>query len=344
MAVTRTLTPIVNKPSTSDLDNFETEADGLFDNELPTLVDDLNVVISQINSTETNINTKEASATSAALASIAAGNFQGIWTNQTTIAGQSWLFNGVIYRVVIAGNTSPLVSPENWASIAATSDELIALIQDNKDYIDAYIATNALNKGTNTQDPNLATDEYIFTQHANCPNSSFWHIRTQFYTTQSNSSNRAQIAIEHISGGNSPRIYIRNYYANTSTWNAWIRCDNVIATSAEITTGTDTSKQVTPAALKASFGSLMAALALTDVGEYAYLCHATANTAIVAGSNYAGSALRYAGSGETSITGGASGNTVVNSGTAPSGTWQARGTMLATSGFYGMSLFKKIAN
>jgi hypothetical protein len=67
-----------------------------------------------MNALETNVNNKEASATSSALVCTSAANFQGTWTNQTTVVGQSWAYNGLVYIVLVAGNTSPTTSPSNW--------------------------------------------------------------------------------------------------------------------------------------------------------------------------------------------------------------------------------------
>jgi len=50
----------------------------------------------------------------AAFVASSAQNFKGTWTNQTTAVGQSWEYQSKIYAVLIAGNTSPLVSPSNW--------------------------------------------------------------------------------------------------------------------------------------------------------------------------------------------------------------------------------------
>lgn len=124
MAINQTITQLPTPPSTTDVVNFNDRADN-FLAAIPTFVTQANTVIEQINSTETNINSKEASATNSANSAIAAANFQGTWTNQTTQIGQSWEFEGIVYRVLIAGNTSPTSSPLNWTSIATTSDALM---------------------------------------------------------------------------------------------------------------------------------------------------------------------------------------------------------------------------
>ncbi len=81
------------------------------------------------------------------------------------------------------------------------------------------------NNGSVTQDPNTATNEYILTKHANCPDSShYWHIRTQFYNAINTSANRAQIAIGY-NGGVMGATYARSRYSGS--WSAWKRLDNV---------------------------------------------------------------------------------------------------------------------
>jgi len=81
-------------------------------------VPELNNFATQANLLETNVNAKEASAVLAEASAVAAANFKGTWTNQTTAIGESWLYNGVIYGVLIAGNTSPIASPSNWFALS----------------------------------------------------------------------------------------------------------------------------------------------------------------------------------------------------------------------------------
>ena len=70
------------------------------------------------------------------------------------------------------------------------------------------------------QDPNTTAREYILTNHANSPgtigNTSYWHIRTQFY--QAVSGNRAQIAISYVG---TPKMLIRHYYQQSGGWSSW---------------------------------------------------------------------------------------------------------------------------
>lgn len=87
-------------------------------------------------------------------------------------------------------------------------------------YEGAYLA--GLNYGVVTADPNTALYPYILTRHANTPNpSSYWHIRTQFYSSIATDSNQAQIAIQY-SGGS--QVWARSKYG--VTWTSWVRLDN----------------------------------------------------------------------------------------------------------------------
>jgi hypothetical protein len=83
-------------------------------------------------------------------------------------------------------------------------------------------------------------------------------------------------------------------------------------------------------------GLRTAGLAVGSVGSYAYLRHATNNTAITAGTTYAGSDLRYSG-----VTGTNGVNTTT--GGTPSGTWRAMGTASNASGQSSSTLFLRIA-
>ncbi len=116
MAITQTFAAPPTPPSSTDKTNFRTRYDA-FLAYIQALGTGLSAFITQANALETNVNAKEVTCTSAALSSSASANFQGTWVNQTTALGQSWAFNGIIYRVLIAGNTSPVASPLNWLPI-----------------------------------------------------------------------------------------------------------------------------------------------------------------------------------------------------------------------------------
>lgn len=123
MAITETFTTPPTPPSSTDKTNFRTRYDAFFAY-IQTLGTKLINFTTQLNSTETNINAKEASAVAAQVAAAASANFQGTWTNQTTVVGQSWLYGGIIYRVVIAGNQSPVAAPANWQAISPTFGQI----------------------------------------------------------------------------------------------------------------------------------------------------------------------------------------------------------------------------
>jgi hypothetical protein len=116
MAITQTISNLPSAPQSTDPTNFRTKADA-FVSALNTFEDQLNLAIPQMNALETNVNNKESSATSSALACTSSANFQGTWTNQTTVVGQSWAYNGIIYRVLVAGTASPTTTPANWISL-----------------------------------------------------------------------------------------------------------------------------------------------------------------------------------------------------------------------------------
>lgn len=117
MSINVNFTTPPTAPSSTDKTNFRTRYDA-FLAYIQMLGNLLITFISQLNSTETNINAKEASAVAAQVAAAASANFKGIWTNQTTEVGQSWLYGGIIYRVLISGNQSPLTAPSNWQAIS----------------------------------------------------------------------------------------------------------------------------------------------------------------------------------------------------------------------------------
>lgn len=89
--------------------------------------------------------------------------------------------------------------------------------------------------------------------------------------------------------------------------------------------------------------SAMAGSALGDIGTYALMQNTTANSAFTAGTNYAGSGLRYTGFSAANTSGG-SFNSGGQSGTVPSGTWKAMGYAAATgAGWYTATVFLRVA-
>jgi hypothetical protein len=129
-------------------------------------------------------------------------------------------------------------------------------------------------------------------------------------------------AIKILDGGD---IQINNA-ANTGS--AVIYCDTDLVlnvTGGIITTGTISNTNA----------------AVGDLGTYAWLAYAAASTAtIVAGTNYAGSGLRYFGYTGTS-TGAASGGTLPA--TTPSGTWKAMGNVNTATNLIKHTLYLRVA-
>ena len=104
-------------------------------------------------------------------------------------------------------------------------------------------------------------------------------------------------------------------------------------TDAKLNTGAATAAGTTWVGLRT------AELAVGAVGSYAFLAQFAVNTAITAGTNYAGSGLRYGG-----VVGTGSGAaSVIASGATPAGTWRAMGTSSAVSGQNSATLFLRIS-
>jgi len=120
--IDQTLTTPPDAPSSNDIPTFRTRFDA-FIAWIVTFVSQLTTVISQINSTATTINDKESSTIASAQVAVSAVNFKGTYTTQTTQVGESYLWNGIIYLVLVAGNTSPTTSPSNWKAIGI-SDQI----------------------------------------------------------------------------------------------------------------------------------------------------------------------------------------------------------------------------
>lgn len=89
------------------------------------------------------------------------------------------------------------------------------------------------------------------------------------------------------------------------------------------------------------YGAGTVALSFGAIGQYAFLIHNTADTAITANTNYAGSALRYSGVIGTESAGSA--QISRSAGATPSGTWKALGTNAAVTSKYGCTLFLRIS-
>lgn len=117
-----------------------------------------------------------------------------------------------------------------------------------------------------------------------------------------------------------------------------------IATDAEVQAGTDTTRAVTPAGMKAGLGNLNATLTSGGVGTYAFLGKTVAGITAV-GATVAGSSLRYAGIDCNNAWSAADLNPSRFSGsaTSPSGTWMCMGTAGSLGTTYGASLWLRIA-
>ncbi|MBC3466031.1 tail fiber protein [Pseudomonas sp. RW10S2] len=86
---------------------------------------------------------------------------------------------------------------------------------------EALNAARGLAQGIENQDPNLASDHVIVTNHINTPNPLYyWHITTTFYGLVATTSNRAQLAIQYNDGN---AVYARSAYAGQ--WTNWARLD-----------------------------------------------------------------------------------------------------------------------
>ena len=117
MAITQVFSTPPTPPLSTDKTNFRTRYDAFLTYVQTLGATELQNFKTQVNALETNVNAKEVSCTASAVACTSAANFQGTWVNQLTVVGQSWAYNGVIYRVVVAGTASPITTPANWLSL-----------------------------------------------------------------------------------------------------------------------------------------------------------------------------------------------------------------------------------
>lgn len=90
----------------------------------------------------------------------------------------------------------------------------------------ALRAASGLAQGSITQDPNLAVDQVILTDHPNVPVPGFyWHITTTFYNNIASDGNRSQLAIQYNGGS---AVYVRSIYSTAGGWTKWERLDNQV--------------------------------------------------------------------------------------------------------------------
>lgn len=112
-----TVTPQINTATfPEDIDQYNSELPAVITAQ-DLLGTQINILIPQLNTLETNVTNLEANTQFAADIAIAVSNFQGTWTNQPTSIPQSWLYNGVVYMVLIPGTASPVTTPANWYAI-----------------------------------------------------------------------------------------------------------------------------------------------------------------------------------------------------------------------------------
>lgn len=108
------------------------------------------------------------------------------------------------------------------------------------------------------------------------------------------------------------------------------------------TSGNDvTASSHTHALASSTVRALIAEGDVGQVGSYAYLRRATANNAILKGNDYAGSALRYAGTIDSD--GDYKAQLELADNTAPAGTWRAMGSVGSITTQYSATLFLRIA-
>ena len=114
--ITSFITPFTTSPSRQQPLTFSADMDTRLSQENSRIVS-MNAMGAEMNTVSGEVNTNASNTLLASAAAVAAANFQGTWTSQTTIIGQSWEYSGVIYGVLIAGNTSPVASPSNWFAL-----------------------------------------------------------------------------------------------------------------------------------------------------------------------------------------------------------------------------------
>lgn len=116
-----TVTPAINTSTfPEDIDVYNTELPGVISAQA-TLKTQLNTLIGQLGTLESNVESLEASTISASSIAEASAHFMGTWVNQITVIPQSWQFNGLIYMVLIPGSTSPITDPSHWFAINTAS-------------------------------------------------------------------------------------------------------------------------------------------------------------------------------------------------------------------------------
>lgn len=128
MSITQVITPLPTPPN-SQTDTPEEFSDNatIFVAAQVDLVPEMNIWAGQANALADQVSVDEIAATLAAEVAVASANFMGTWVDQMTALGQSWYYAGILYRVLIPGNTSPVASPSNWASLGIAAQTHAAI-------------------------------------------------------------------------------------------------------------------------------------------------------------------------------------------------------------------------
>ena len=119
MAISETFETPPIAPSSTDKTNFRVRYDA-FLAYIGSLGIKLINFVTQLNSTEANINAKEVSCNNASASAAASANFKGTWNSATAYAlGESVLYNSLIYRSLATGtNKTPTTNPSYWTPVA----------------------------------------------------------------------------------------------------------------------------------------------------------------------------------------------------------------------------------
>lgn len=118
MAIEVEFTTPPDAPSSADATTFRTRADA-FVTWMAALGLKLIQFVAQINATEQNINEKEASTNAAAVAALSAANFKGSFIAgvSSAVVGESWEWQGLVYRVLENTTQSPAESQFSWIAM-----------------------------------------------------------------------------------------------------------------------------------------------------------------------------------------------------------------------------------
>lgn len=212
----------------------------------------------------TCLNGQLASYYQAASTAINTSNIGSQSVNYATTAGSAPANGGTANNsICLGGQTAGYYQP---ASTAINTFNIDSQSVNNSACLGGKIYTlyQGLAEGSSSVDPNTTDDLYILTNHANSPSTSkYWHIRTQYWSTVSSTSNRAQIAIEY-NPTTYARMFVRSYYNTVwSTWTEIINQNNI------------GSQSVNYASTAGNAGTASSAAILCSSGQYAVLPYAS---------------------------------------------------------------------